>query len=206
MISEISEAEFVMKILLPLMTHSPFLISAVVWLPPASLPAFGSVRPNEASALAAAQAREPLALLLVVAEVVDGSDAERVARGHRRRRRAVHPCDLLDRDAVREIADVASAVLLGNEHAEEPELAHFLHEVEGELLLLVELLGDGFDLLFGELAHGIPQYLLLLAEVEIRHVRPSLATDYRPRSLAGLVLRLVEIPYFQRRSGHGCRT
>ena len=47
-IPDIGEAEFVMNILLPFMIHSPFFSSAVVWVAPASLPALGSVSPNEA--------------------------------------------------------------------------------------------------------------------------------------------------------------
>ena len=46
-----SVPELVMNCLLPLMIHSPPSSFAVVFVPPASLPAPGSVRPNAASAL-----------------------------------------------------------------------------------------------------------------------------------------------------------
>jgi hypothetical protein len=157
-----------MNILLPLMIHSPSLSRA-------SSRVASGVRLGETEGgedLAAAEPREPLALLLVVAEVEDGANAERVRRRHGRRSRAVHARELLDGDNVGDVADVAPAVLLGDEHTEEAELGHFLHEIEGELLFFVQLLGDRLYLLLRELAYGIPEYLLLLGEIVIQHVRP----------------------------------
>ena len=46
----ISEPEFVMNCLVPLITHSPSTSSAVVFVPDASEPASASVSPNPASA------------------------------------------------------------------------------------------------------------------------------------------------------------
>jgi hypothetical protein len=82
----------------------------------------------------------------------------------RDRERGVDPGDLLDRDAVGERVEAGAAPLLGVGQAEEAKLGHLAHEFRGELLLLVALGGPGQDSLEGELARGLANGKVLLAQ------------------------------------------
>ena len=76
-IDVIGVPELVMNALLPSMTHSsPSRRRAAVRVPPASLPASGSVRPNAPSARAGDEVGQPRGLLVVGAEAVDRVGAE----------------------------------------------------------------------------------------------------------------------------------
>ena len=54
-----------------------------------------------------------------------------------------------------------AAPLLGEHDAEESEVAHLPHDVDGEVMFAVPLRGVRSDLGLGELAHGRPQQVVL---------------------------------------------
>ena len=66
---------------------------------------------------------QPLPLLLLGAELVDRQRPERVVRGDRDRDRRVDPRQLLDRDRIRDGVGARAAVLLGDRHPHQAELA-----------------------------------------------------------------------------------
>ena len=113
----------------PSITHSPVASSstALVRVPPASLPASGSVRPKPPSARPATRSGSQRLALLLGAEVEDRVGAEADAGLERDGHRLVDPGELLDGDAQRREVAAAAAVLLGERDAEQPELAHRQH-------------------------------------------------------------------------------
>ena len=82
--------------------------------------------------------------------------------------RLVDAADLLDRHAqAGEVAVLAGAAeLLGSGQAEEPELAHLLHDVDREVVLLVPLPGVRGDLRLRELADGSAELFMLTGQLE----------------------------------------
>ena len=68
---------------------------------------------------------EVRALLILGAEGEDRVAVERVVDGHHRGERGLRPGDLLDRETVGEGVHPAPAVLLGDEHAHESQVAEF---------------------------------------------------------------------------------
>jgi hypothetical protein len=70
--------------------------------------------------------------------------------------------ELLDDHRVGRQVQAHPAVLLGDRDAEEAELLHLLDDRLGELVLVVELLGDRDDLVVDELAHHLGDRLLLV--------------------------------------------
>ena len=80
-----------------------------------------------------------------------------------RRRRAR---DLLHRDDVGEVAEVAAAVLLLHRHAVQAERAELFPQVGGEEVVAVDVGGARRDLVGGELLHGVAQHVDRLAEAE----------------------------------------
>ena len=165
-----SVPELVMNCFAPLITHSPSSSSAVVRVAPASEPASGSVRPKAASRLPRAQLGQPLVALLVGAPEVDGHRPERRVRGDRDADRGVDAGQLLDRERVGERVGAAAPVLLRERDAHQPELAHLGDDLVGEALGPVELLRDRPHLLVGEVADGVAQQPLLVAQVEVHEV------------------------------------
>src|SRR5581483_10819425 len=71
-----------------------------------------------------------------------------------------------DHDHVLDVAEPGAAVLLGEDDAEEAQLAELRHHLARELLRLVDLLDDGVDLAAGELAHRLLDVPLLRGERE----------------------------------------
>ena len=65
-----------------------------------------------------------------------------------------------------------AAVGLGDLEVHEAELERLVHDLGGKLALLVEVAGDGRDLLAGELARGLDEGVLLVGEREIEHAPP----------------------------------
>jgi hypothetical protein len=68
---------------------------------------------------------------------------------------------------VREVAQVAAAVLLGDGHAVQAEVAKLLPQVGGEEVLLVDRLRTWRDLLRGEVTDGGAQETVRLAQGEL---------------------------------------
>ena len=66
---------------------------------------------------------------------------------------------------------------LGERQAEQPELAHRQHRVDGEAVIAVPRLGVRRDLGGGEVPHDQAEGLLLVAQVQIH--RPSISHAQR---------------------------
>ena len=113
-----------MNALLPLMRQLPSSSTAVVRVPPASLPAPASVRPNAPSASPEVSIGSQVGLLLLGAEAVDRHGAERDARLERDGDALVDAGELLEREAQREVVAAHAAVLLGERQAEQAHLGH----------------------------------------------------------------------------------
>ena len=69
--------------------------------------------------------------------------------------RGADPADLLDDDAVGDDVHAGAAILLGDGHAGQPQLARLVEERAGELARLVDLLGPGLRDLLGEPPDGL---------------------------------------------------
>jgi len=65
------------------------------------------------------------------------------------------------------VVQPGTAILLGEGHPHQPKFAHLADEIGGELVLVVDFLGDGDDLLVDELRDHISNLLLLGRECEI---------------------------------------
>ena len=85
--------------------------------------------------------------------------------------RRVDARQLLDRDRVAEVVGAAASVLLRIGDAHETELAELAHDLVGEGLGPVELLGERLHLAEREVAHERPDGLLLSGEVEMHRRR-----------------------------------
>jgi hypothetical protein len=144
----------------------PFCGTAVVRVPPASLPGVGLGEAEPAQHAAAGEQRDVALALLLVAEVVDRRGAERRVRGDRDRVRRVDLGHLVDGDDVARQVQPGAAHLLGPRHAEEAELAHALDVLPGELRDLVVVGRDGRDLALGEAADHVAHGDVLVGEVE----------------------------------------
>ena len=168
----------VMKIFEPFTTHVPSRSSARVCVAPASEPAPGSVSPNAASLRPDARSGSHSLLLLLGAEEEDRHRPERRVRRDRDRDRRVDPRQLLDRDRVRHRVAARAAVRLRHGNPHQPEPGQLGDELVREAVLAVELLGDRRDPLDREVAHGLPDQLLLVGEVEV-HVEASRVASSR---------------------------
>ena len=184
----ISEPELVMNCLAPLTTHSPSTSSALVLVAPASEPGTGLGEAEAGERAAGDQVGQPLLLLLVGAEGQDRVDAEADGRLERDAHRLVDAADLLDRDAqeVKSPSSPIAAELLGRGEAHQPEVAHLVHDVGREVVVLVPLRGVRRDLGQGELADALAEGLVLGGQLERRHGGSSglrLRERKQPRTL-----------------------
>ena len=68
---------------------------------------------------------------------------------------------------VLDISEAGAAVLLRNQHPEQPELAELGEQLARELLPLVPVTGVGGDLVAGEVPHHVSDGHLVLAELEV---------------------------------------
>jgi hypothetical protein len=115
-------------------------------------------------------AGDQLAGVVVLEEVVppfvDGERAQGDVRGEREAGRSADAADLLDREAVGELAAVRAAVLLREGDAGEAEVDDLLPGLGGEAVVLVDLGGDRRDLGAREVAHHRLDHALVVGEVE----------------------------------------
>ncbi len=91
--------------------------------------------------------------------------------GDRDRHRRVDAGELLDHERVRQGVETRAPVLLGDRDAHDAELGQAGDDVVREAVLPVELRGDGRDPRLGELSHGAPEELAVLAEIEVHAAR-----------------------------------
>jgi hypothetical protein len=138
-------------------------------------PAAGLGQAEGTELLAGRELREPLRLLLVRAEAVDGHRAERHPRLQGDRDGRVDARELLQGEAEGEVVPAHAAELLADGQAEQAHRAHLAHELVRELLALVEVPDDRGDLLLREVLDGGPQGGVLLAEVEVHVSSPRVS-------------------------------
>ena len=112
--------------------------------------------------------RQPLALLLLAAEQVDRLGAQRGVGAERDRDRGVDAGQLLDGERVGERVAAAAAVLLGERDAHQARASPSLaHDLVGEALLAVQLLGDRRHLLRAKSRDGALDQAVVVGEVEV---------------------------------------
>ena len=129
---EMSVPALVMNCLAPSITHSPPSRRRARARVAGIGARLGLGQPERAEALAGAQPRQPLPLLLLGAEQVDRLRAERGVRAQRDRDRGVDARQLLDRERVGERVGAAAAVLLGERDAHQAQLAELAHDLVRE--------------------------------------------------------------------------
>ena len=118
------------------------------------------------------QRSQPALPLLVVAEQQQRQRADGDVGLPGRRHRLVGQADLLHGGDEADGRHPDPAPLLGDEHAEQPELAHLAEQVGGAARLLPGLGRAGRDLLLGEVAAEVRQVLFGFGEGEV-HGRSS---------------------------------
>ena len=105
----------------------------------ASEPASGSRQRERAEHLAARHRLQESLLLLVGAEAEEHLRGQRVVHAHQHRDRRVGGGDLLEREQVRERVEPEAVVLLGDQHAEEAQLAELRRDAAIEAGFAVPL-------------------------------------------------------------------
>src|SRR5689334_6076628 len=112
--------------------------------------------------------------LLFGTKAHDGGSAERGVRRYREPVRRVHLRELLDHDHEADGVEPRAAQLLRPRHTEQPELAHLLDVLPGELPFRVPLCRRRRDLVARELADHRARGEMLLGEIECVVHRKSL--------------------------------
>ena len=84
--------------------------------------------------------------------------------GERDRGRAAGARDLLHGDHVGQRVEPGAAVLLGEGQTQEAQPAHLLHDIGGEVLMLVEVAGRRRHDLVGELAGHLAHLAVLFLQ------------------------------------------
>jgi len=105
-----------------------------------------------------------VALLLLLGAVLEDQVGDDEVRVDDAADRHPAPRDLLDDERVGEQRLAQAAVLLRDHQAEDPHLLHALDDVRRVLVAVLELGGDGQDLLLDELAHQLDELVLFLGE------------------------------------------
>ena len=116
------------------------------------------------------QGSQPTLALRVVAEQVERQRTDRDVRLPRRRHRLVGQADLLHRGDEADGGHADAAPLLGDQHAEQAELAHLPEQVGGAASLLPRLRRTRRDLLLREVTAEPDEVAFRLGEREV-HAR-----------------------------------
>src|SRR6266702_4315617 len=119
--------------------------------------------------LAGDQLRQIFPLLQLVAVAADLVDAEVGMRAVGQADRGRRPRNLLDRDAMLEIAEAGSAIFLFHRDAMQAERSNFGPEVARELVAAVDLGGARRDLVLREGMHRLANRIRGFTQVEIEH-------------------------------------
>jgi hypothetical protein len=127
----------------------------------------GLGEPEGAELAPRAQVGQPALALLGRAEEVDRLGAQRGVRAHRDGHGGVDARELLDRQRVLQCGAAGPADVLGERDPHPAQLAHPAHELVGEGLRAVELLGDRRDLLAREVANGLLELAGVVGQVEV---------------------------------------
>src|ERR1041384_3458706 len=190
---------WVMSDLAPFRTkHSPC-STAVVAVPPASLPApgrggrapgvapgAGRGEPEPAHHPPRGEQRHVGLPLRLGAELEDRRGAEVGVRRDGERVGGVHLPHLVNGDVVGELVHPRAAVFLRPGNAQQAELAHPLDVLPRERAAAVELARDRRHVVAGELADHLPHLEMLLAEIEgvVHSANISLTPNPQNRSAA----------------------
>ncbi len=81
--------------------------------------------------------------------------------------------ELLQGEAVAEVAGSDAAVLLGERQAEESERRHLSHDLARDLVVVLDLLLDRLQSCLDEVAHGAREEPQLFRDVEVHHASPT---------------------------------
>ena len=95
--------------------------------------------------------------------------------------------DLLDRDAVLEIAQPRAAIFLLDGNPVQAKRADFRPEVAGELIAPVDFVGARRDLVAREIMHGFADRVRGFAEIEVEH---PMRIGNHGRAASGQIMRL----------------
>ena len=147
---------------------------------PASLPPSGSVRPKAPRARPATRSGSQRSFCSSVPNVKIGlAPRPTPADSVMPMLWSTRPISSMARHSVVKSAPDA-AVLLGEDQAEQAELAHGQHRLEREGVVAVPGLGMGRDLGLGEVSHDLAEGLLLVAEVDVHRSSSSAPTLCSP--------------------------
>src|SRR6266702_8868970 len=119
--------------------------------------------------LAGDQLRQIFPLLQLVAVAADLVDAEVGMRAVGQADRSRRPRNLLDRDAMLEIAKAGSAIFLFHRDAVQAERTNLGPEVARKLVAAVDLGGARRDLVLRESMHRLANRIRGFTQVEIEH-------------------------------------
>src|SRR5690606_2462184 len=114
-----------------------------------------------ADGFALGQAREPVALLLLASELVDGVHDQGALHGREAADARIARLPLLPDQAVGHVADAGAAVFLRQVGAQQAPFAEKARPLLGELALLPEAAGHGDDGFLHELPYHVPNRPLL---------------------------------------------
>src|SRR5262249_44398632 len=136
-------------------------------------PRLGLRQAEAAEEAPAPQRDQPLLLLRRRAELLDRIAHQRVVDAHDDAGRRAGARDLLHHQDVGDGVEAGAAVLLGDGHAEEPQLRHAAHQPRREAVLAVDRGRLRQHILHGELARRLQDELLLRREGEVHRHFPS---------------------------------
>ena len=172
------------KVLLPLSTQHEPSFTALVRVPAASEPGFRFGQRPAADPFAGGELRNVLAPLLVAAGDINVIGAERIVRGDDQADGGIDARQFFDDDGVLDVAEARAAQFLGEDGAQEAQLAGFFDDVERKDLLFVPLEDVRADFLLGKFADALAKLDLLRREVKF-HGRKGGVPDSMLASLNG---------------------
>ena len=128
----------------------------------------GLAHGQRAHVFAADEFGQVLAALLGRAVALDLVDAQIAVRAVRQTHAGAGARNFFHGDHVRQIAHVGAAVFLAHGDAEHAQAAHFLPQVHGELVVLVDLSGARCDLGLCKFAHRVAQGVDVFAKLKVQ--------------------------------------
>src|ERR1700676_2259176 len=137
--------------------------------------------------LARDQFWEIFPFLRLVAVTADLVDAKVGMRAIGQTDRSGSAGNLLDRDAVLEIAQPRAAIFFFDGNPVQAERTDFRPEVPRELIALVDRISPRRDLIAGEILHGLADRVRGFAEIEVEH---PLRVGNHGRAASGQIGRL----------------
>ncbi len=159
--------------------------------------------------LAAREPGQPAGLLLVVRQVDEVRGHDVVVEGEAEAGRA-DPDDLFDdHRVVAEVLDPRPAEILRHPEAEHPDLAGLLPHLTGDDAVLLPPVVVRHDLPGQELAHGLPEEIVLLLEEVSLHGLPPLGSPQTRIRFCFLEVQVAGgagFPCLERSRDHNCAT